>query len=50
MQLRVRTSQLVKGGRHFIDWVIEVDTVRGWRVLRSFRVVDQCRAILVALW
>jgi hypothetical protein len=42
-------SQLVKGGRRFIDWVIEVDTVRGWRCLRSFRDIDECRAHLVAL-
>ena len=33
MQVRVRASQLVKGRRRFIDWVIEVDTVRGWRDL-----------------
>jgi hypothetical protein len=49
MRVRVRASQLVKEGRRFIDWVIEVDTVRSWRVLRSFRDVDQCRAFLVAL-
>jgi hypothetical protein len=29
--------------------VIEVDTIRGWRVLRSFRNIDQCQAFLVAL-
>jgi hypothetical protein len=46
---RVRASRLVKGRRRFIDWVIEVGTVRGWRVLRSFRDVDHCRAFLVAL-
>ena len=44
----VRASELVKGQRRFIDWVIEVDTVRSWRVLRSFRDIDQCRAFLVA--
>jgi hypothetical protein len=49
MRVRVRASQLVKGRRRFIDWVIEVDTVRGWRVLRSFRDIDQCRTFLVAL-
>jgi hypothetical protein len=25
------------GWRRFIDWVIEVDAIRGWRVPRSFR-------------
>jgi hypothetical protein len=45
----VRASQLVKRRRRFIDWVIEIDTVRDWRVLRSFRDIDQCRAFLVAL-
>jgi hypothetical protein len=38
-----------RGRRRFIDWVIEVDTIRGWRVLRSFRNIDQCQAFLVAL-
>jgi hypothetical protein len=49
MQVRVRASLVVKGRRRFIDWVIEVDTVRGWRDLRAFRDIDQCRAFLVAL-
>ena len=47
MQVRVRASQLVKGQRRFIDWVIEVNTVRGWRVFRTFRDIDRCRAFLV---
>jgi hypothetical protein len=49
MQVRLRASQLVKGRRRFIDWMIEIDTVRGWRVLRTFRDIDQCRAFLIAL-
>ena len=35
MRVRVRTSKLVKGRLRFIDWVIEVDTVRG-RCCRTF--------------
>ena len=49
MQVGVRASLVVKGRRRFIDWVIEVDTVRSWRDLRAFRDIDQCRAFLVAL-
>jgi hypothetical protein len=45
----MRASRLVKGRRRVIDLVIEVDTIRGWRVLRTFRDIDQCRAFLVAL-
>ena len=33
----------------FIDWVIEVNNVRGWRRVRSFRDIDQHRAYLMAL-
>jgi hypothetical protein len=49
MRVRVRASQLVKGRRRFVDWVFGVDTVRGWRCIRSFRDIEECRAFLVAL-
>ena len=31
------------------DWVVEIDTVRGWQISGSFGDIDQCWGFLVAL-
>ena len=37
---RYRDGPCSASTRFIDDWVIEIDTVRGWRVLRSFRDVE----------
>lgn len=38
---------LSNGGRRWIEFVVELASPRGWRVLRTFRDLEACRQFLV---
>jgi hypothetical protein len=46
MQLRVKGVALSKNGRQWVEFVVEMANPRGWRVLRTFREIRECREFL----
>jgi hypothetical protein len=46
MQLRVKAMTLVKSGRRWTEFLIEHETARGWRVLASFKTMEEVLAFL----
>jgi len=46
MQLRVKGMVLAKSGRRWIEFVVEQETARGWRVLTTLKSTDEVMAFL----